>query len=316
MNKWIPAFVLLCSYAPAALAEVNTRVAREADGTSTIIQEVTVNAPAAEVWNAVSTARGWQSWSVPIAWAPAPDIIETSYAADAKPGDPTTIRQEVLARVPERLLVFRTTKAPNGFPNFETYRKVLNSLELFPLGSGRTRVRLTASGFDPSPAGQRLLAFFTKGNAETFEKLEARFGASDVKTPAAFAPLAFLVGHCWIGRAPGDAGEDEHCFESVFGGQHVRDRHSVVKDGREVYAGETVYSRRPGALTFTYWNSLGGVGTGEALFDGREIRFTGTMRATAAGSEQPLAAVWRKVADGYEVRERPSDAPRLFKRAD
>ena len=129
-------------------------------------------------------------------------------------------------------------------------------------------------------------------------------------------PWSYLVGHCWTGAAPGGAGQDKHCFEPVFGGQHVRDRHAVISGGREVYAGETIYSVRRNKVTFTYWNSLGGVGVGDAAFRSGEWQFTGTIHATPDGAEQPLRASWRKVAAGYEVRESATDKPRLFKRAD
>src|SRR5439155_17344253 len=80
-------------------------------------------------------------------------------------------------------------------------------------------------------------------------------------------PLALLVGHCWTGPAPGNAGIDKHCFDSIYGGQHVRDRHSVIANGEEVYAGESIYSAKGVQVIFTYWNSLGGLGTGEAALD-------------------------------------------------
>src|SRR4051794_15975446 len=83
-------------------------------------------------------------------------------------------------------------------------------------------------------------------------------------------PWSMLLGHCWTGPAPQDAGVDKHCFDTVYGGQHVRDRHSVTEGGREVYAGETIYSANGPKVIFTYWNSLGGVGTGEAVVSGAE----------------------------------------------
>jgi hypothetical protein len=138
--------------------------------------------------------------------------------------------------------------------------------------------------------------------------------------PAALAeaplqPLASLVGHCWAGPAPVAGATDKHCFESVFGGQHVRDRHVVTAGGRDVYAGETIYSAKGSQVIFTYWNSLGGLGTGTASLGGDEWRFGGTIHPTASGAEQPMAASWKMLPGGYQVNE-GSDPPRLFKRAD
>ena len=129
-------------------------------------------------------------------------------------------------------------------------------------------------------------------------------------------PFTPLVGHCFGGPAPGNQGTDRHCFESVYGGQHIRDRHVVTVGGREVYAGESLYSAKGPDVIFTYWNSLGGLGTGKAVFNATEWRFSGTIHATADGPEQPMAATWRKVDAGYEVLDEPGAKPRLFRRAE
>ncbi len=114
-------------------------------------------------------------------------------------------------------------------------------------------------------------------------------------------PFVNLVGHCWSGDAPGGSGTDTHCFETVYGGQHVRDRHTVVVGGKAVYAGETLYSVELSAITFTYWNSMGGVGHGVASATGAELHFSGQMRASPSSKIEPMNAVWRTVSDGYEV---------------
>ena len=41
-------------------------------------------------------------------------------------------------------------------------------------------------------------------------------------------PMRFLVGHCWRGAMAKGAKHDTHCFEPVFDGQHVRDRHEAL----------------------------------------------------------------------------------------
>ncbi len=70
-----------------------------ADGTQVLVHEVVVAASPADVWEAVSTAQGWMTWAVPIAWQQG-DLLETSYASAARPGDPTTIQQQILDRSP------------------------------------------------------------------------------------------------------------------------------------------------------------------------------------------------------------------------
>jgi len=141
-----------------------------------------------------------------------------------------------------------------------------------------------------------------------------------IAAAAAFAqaplqPWAAITGHCWVGPAPGNQGVDKHCFEAVYGGQHVRDRHVVTVDGRAVYEGETVYSAKGSQVIFTYWNSLGGLGTGNALVSGDNWRFSGTIHATATSAEQPMSAVWKLQPDAYEATAEGGGA-RLFKRDD
>ena len=98
------------------------------------------------------------------------------------------------------------------------------------------------------------------------------------------APFAPLVGHCWAGPVPGNPGTDRHCFESVYGGQHIRDRHVVTVGASDVYEGETLYSVKGSQVVFTYWNSLGGFGTGTAVFAGNEWRFKGSIHATPSSA--------------------------------
>ncbi len=231
---------LLLGLAAAAPLPAATK-ALAPDGTHLMTHEVLVDAPPSEVWAAISTVEGWKSWAVPVAWSPAPDLIETSYTPTAKPGDSSTIRQQVLIRVPERLMVFRTVKAPERFPDFDTYSKVVSAFELEPAGEGRTRVRLTGTGYADTDAGRRLLAFFEGGNQASLDALKARFAKSaPAPLRAELEPLRFLVGGCWRGEFRNGA-LDTHCFESVYGGRHIRDRHEV-KGPDGLYRGETLYS--------------------------------------------------------------------------
>lgn len=171
MHLWLAALLVL-----APLQEgppIVPTVTREADGTQTLAMEMTVDAPAAEVWQAIATPEGWRRWAAPVARiVPGEeDMLETSYAPDAKPGDATTIRQQFVAWIPGRMLAFRTVKAPQGFPNFDTYRKVVTVFELAPVGPGRTRIVLTAVNYPDTEAGRQLLGFFRQGNAEAMAKL-------------------------------------------------------------------------------------------------------------------------------------------------
>lgn len=177
MRKWLVGLsMLLAAPAIAQPAPIAIASQREADGTHSLAHETIVDAPVAEVWAAVSTAEGWRTWATPVAWASA-DMIETSYTRSASPGDPSTISQQILARLPGRMLVFRTTRAPAGFPHFETFSRVTSFFELVPDGERRTRVRLTMAGYADSEAGRQLLGFFREGNRISLDRLRRRFAS-------------------------------------------------------------------------------------------------------------------------------------------
>ncbi len=114
------------------------------------------------------------------------------------------------------------------------------------------------------------------------------------------APLGPYVGHCWLAQI--EAGTtDRHCLEPVYGGAHVRDSHVVIKGGKSVYAGETIYSAEDGRISFTSWNSLGGVGRGTAAPEAAALIFHLRMRAAPDAQHQDFTTAWRTTAAGYDV---------------
>ena len=137
---------------------------------------------------------------------------------------------------------------------------------------------------------------------------------------SAFAPASSLtvfeplIGSCWRAQiAPGTT--DTHCFEPMYERAHVRDRHEVHAGGKTVYAGETVYSLEGRAVSFTYVNSLGGVGRGSVAKGGNRLRFDGTMRASPDAQAQPIATEWTLVdRNAYETRDSSSAKVTRFNR--
>lgn len=181
------AAALLPAVPGAAVAEpvaVTKRV--EADATTTMVHEVLVDAAPAEVWAAISTAEGWMTWAVPVAWVSPgdPDLIETSYDPTAKPGGPDTIRQRFGTRLAGKSLAFRTVKAPAGFPHWEEYQKVDSLFEIEAMGK-QTRVRLTSRGYPASDGGRALVGFFEGGNSMALGNLRQRFATGPIDWSAA-----------------------------------------------------------------------------------------------------------------------------------
>ena len=126
------------------------------------------------------------------------------------------------------------------------------------------------------------------------------------------APLLALAGACFSGDvAP--ATRDVHCFTSLYGGQHVRDVHKVIKDGNTVYQGETIYSLEGGVVTFTYLSSIGGIGRGAAVLAPGDWGFALDMRATPDAALQHFDTRWRwQGSQSYTVSGGP--APVTYRR--
>lgn len=116
-------------------------------------------------------------------------------------------------------------------------------------------------------------------------------------------PLEFLVGWCWQGEFPDGVRVDTHCFEAIFDGQHVRDRHAVT-GGATIYQGETVYSWNANeqTISYVYWNSIGGVSTGTATADDDgSIVFPDEAYAGGDGQRVTVSTSWRNISDtGYD----------------
>ena len=115
-------------------------------------------------------------------------------------------------------------------------------------------------------------------------------------------PLAFVVGHGWRGEFAGSKKVDTHCFESVYGGKHIRDRHEVV-GGKGVYRGETIFSWNAnlGQVEYTYWNSLGGVSRGTMTPKDGFLDFGDETYVGSDGKTMTIATSWRPGTSSYEV---------------
>lgn len=147
----------------------------------------------------------------------------------------------------------------------------------------------------------------------------AAFALAVQQTPApapalrqGLEPLAFLAGHCWEGSfASGE--RDRHCFESVYGGQHLRDVHEVT-GGARPYRGETIYSwdGRANAVSYTYWNSSGGVSRGTMRPEPPRLSFGDESYADPQGRRITISTHWRRVGDdAYEAVSVSAEAPSM-----
>ncbi len=133
--------------------------------------DIPVGAPA--VWHALSTADGWRALSVKTAYV---DFhqggdIETNYRAGSPQGSPDNIKNQIIAFVPERLLVFRNVQAPRGFTDADLFGRIVTSIAIEPEGAGHCRVTLSEDGYAPTPGFEGLYGKFLQGNAYTLANL-------------------------------------------------------------------------------------------------------------------------------------------------
>ena len=136
-------------------------------------------------------------------------------------------------------------------------------------------------------------------------------GAEAPQVRAGLEPLGFLVGHCWRADFERPGEQDTQCFEPVFDGQHIRSRHEVT-GAKEKYRGETLFSFDGKLVTFTYWNSIGGVSRGTMTAAPDRLSFGDESYTGADGKRITFSTTWRKIADdAFEAVTVSPEAPAM-----
>jgi hypothetical protein len=128
--------------------------------------------------------------------------------------------------------------------------------------------------------------------------------AARAETPLTpeLAPLAFLAGQCWSGPFGDGKTSDEHCFEWVYDGRFLRDRH-IVRGGDKAYRGESLYYWDPAAkaITYIYFNSDGGVSRGIARAEGDTLVFPSERHTFEGGATREYGTTWKHEGDDRYV---------------
>ena len=124
-------------------------------------------------------------------------------------------------------------------------------------------------------------------------------------TPDPYQPLAFLIGHCWMGAFPGGRQTDEHCFSWMYGRKFVRDQHVVRgPDGGTLQSGESIYVWDAAArqLQYLYIESSGGFSRGAVTAAGDALVFPAASYVDGSGKAQAVRSRWTRSGDeAYEV---------------
>jgi uncharacterized protein YndB with AHSA1/START domain len=138
-----------------------------------------VNAPVSEVWKALTTKEGIESWMVAktefelrvgATW-------KTSYSKDSTLDDDAAIHHTILAYDPGRMLSFQTIKYPKGFAFPNAIAKTWTVIYLEPVGERQTRFTGRMLGFTDDEESQKMRAFFERGNQQTLDSLIRRFAS-------------------------------------------------------------------------------------------------------------------------------------------
>ncbi len=167
--------------------------------TSPLVVEGVVNTTPGELWKVFSTAEGFKAFGVAHCDIDfrVGGLIRTHYDPKGTLGDEGTIHNSILAYEPERMLAFRISRPPRGFPFPESvWSGTWSVATLTDLGDGRTHLRLTGLGYTEHPESQKMRDFFKAGNAYSLKRLQAVFdkAAAAPTSPAHAAdPLAPVV---------------------------------------------------------------------------------------------------------------------------
>lgn len=130
-----------------------------------------VEATPGAVWKALTTDEGFKTWAAPVAHIDlmTDGMIESSYHLSGKIGDYDNIRNQIVAYVPERLLVFRNVHAPKDAPpDFALLPTIRTVIEIADLGKGKTRIVQSGVGYGEGEPYDALFQHFSAGNAYAF----------------------------------------------------------------------------------------------------------------------------------------------------
>lgn len=156
-------------------ADITSQVVKTDAQELILVQEVDVDAPIAEVWNAYTTSDGWMAWAAPLAEVDlrAGGTIKTHYGADAKIGDPGTNTLHIVNYVPERVLTLRA-EISERWPEVmkEDEGRLMNVILFESQDESRTRIQSFGVGYRDVPAYDELMGFFIPANEGLFRKLK------------------------------------------------------------------------------------------------------------------------------------------------
>ena len=149
-----------------------------------LVHEAVLNVPVQKVWEVFATAEGYKHWGVAHAEVDlrVGGLIRSVYNPSATIGDASTIEQTILAYDPLKMIAFRCTRTPEGFPFPDAMRQTWSVATLDDLGNNRTRLTLKGFGYTDAEDSMKMRTFFEAGNAWSLEKLRAALEGTPAPT--------------------------------------------------------------------------------------------------------------------------------------
>jgi len=140
------------------------------------INEATINAPVAAVWNVWTSGEAYKSLGVAQAEVDLRigGLIRAHYSAAGVLGDDETVVNRILAYEPQRMIATRIDHPPKSFPFKEAWKTVWTVITLTDLGNNQTHIRAASMGFGADEESIAMRRFFEAGNASTLETLQNR----------------------------------------------------------------------------------------------------------------------------------------------
>ena len=137
------------------------------------VNEATIEAPVAAVWNVWTSGEEYKS--VGVAQADVDfrigGLIRSHYSASGVLGDEETIENKILAFEPLRMIAIRIERPPKSFPFKEAWKTTWTVITLTDLGNNRTHIRVASMGFGTDGESIAMRRFFEAGNAATLRTL-------------------------------------------------------------------------------------------------------------------------------------------------
>ena len=140
------------------------------------VNEATIHAPVAAVWNVWTSGEAYKSLGVAQAEVDlrVGGLIRAHYSAAGVLGDDETVVNRILAYEPQRMIAIRIEHPPKSFPFKEAWKTVWTVITLTVLGNGRTHIRAASMGFGADEESIAMRRFFETGNDSTFKTLQSR----------------------------------------------------------------------------------------------------------------------------------------------